>query len=194
MSGMRTTLLITVLCVVALTTACSTAVDGDAGPAPVPATANSTSRPSPTTTRTTTAVTTTPVPAAQIAEYTGNENGSYYFTSPSGKFECAIVTTTAPVAGCHGQFPPDAPAVPSAGASGTATPNAIRVTAEKPGEFFNAGDPAFHRFDGPAKALPYGSPLRVQGFTCTVDEHTGVTCETNTGHGFTVSDAAYTFW
>ncbi|MFF0818417.1 hypothetical protein ACFYVR_25210 [Rhodococcus sp. NPDC003318] len=195
MRATRPHVLLTVLCGVALTTACSSSVDGNAGPAPVPATQTpaTTAQPSPTT-RTTTAVTTTAAPAAQAAEYMGNENGSYYFTSPSGKFECAVVTAPAPVAGCHGQFPSDAPAVPTAGGSGTASANAIRVTAGKAGEFFNAGDPAFHRFDGPAKALPYGSPLRVQGFTCTVDQGSGVTCESGTGHGFTVSDSAYRLW
>ncbi|GAA4479595.1 hypothetical protein GCM10023094_25020 [Rhodococcus olei] len=63
-----------------------------------------------------------------------------------------------------------------------------------PGEFYESGDPAFHRFDAPARALPYGSPLRVQGFTCTVDERSGVTCASSAGHGFTVSDSAYTLW
>ena len=198
MARMRATgprLLLTMLCI-ASTAACSNAVDGDASPAPRQATttpATTTPRPAPTS-RTTTAVTTTPAPAAQVAEYMGADNGSYYFTSPSTKFECAVVTAPNPVAGCHGALPANAPTVPAAGGAGRVAPNAIRVTDSGAGEFASTGDPAFHRFDAPAKALPYGSPLRVQGFTCTVDERTGVTCASSAGHGFTVSDSAYRLW
>ncbi|TQF65847.1 hypothetical protein FK531_20630 [Rhodococcus spelaei] len=104
-----------------------------------------------------------------------------------------MVTAPQPVAGCHGAFPPNAPRVPGSGAPGAVAPNSIRVTGGRPGEFFSSGDPAFHRFDGAARVLPYRSALRVQGFTCTIDEHSGVTCE-NAGHGFTVSDNAFRLW
>lgn len=124
----------------------------------------------------------------------GSDNGSYYFTSPSSKFECAVITAPDPVAGCHGKFPADAPEVERSGGSGNVPPNAIRVGTSGPGRFASTGDPAFHRFDGPAKVLPYGSPLRVQGFTCTVEEQSGVTCTSAAGHGFTVSDSAYRLW
>ncbi len=124
----------------------------------------------------------------------GSANGSYYFTSPSGKFECAVITAPEPVAGCHGRLPSSAPPVPSVTGTGSATPNSIRVRASGPGAFFQSGDPAFHRFDGPAKPLGYGSPLRVQGFTCSVDEQSGVTCVSAAEHGFTVSDSAYRLW
>ncbi|MFC9790887.1 hypothetical protein [Rhodococcus sp. NPDC127528] len=176
---------------VVLTAACGTTVGGNASPTAEPM-ATSTPPATPPT-RTAAPTTTKAVPAAQVADYAGTQAGSYYFTSPSSKFECAIVTARQPVAGCHGAFPPNAPQVKGSGAPGPVTPNSIRVAADRPGEFFSAGDPAFHRFDGTAKVLPYGSPLRVQGFTCTVDERTGVTCET-AGHGFTVSDNAFRLW
>ena len=179
-----------------LVTACS----DDSGPVPatpvtseLAATTTATTTPRATTT-TTAAPTTTPV-AAQVAEYAGPQTGTYYFTSPSTKFECAIVTAGTPVAGCHGTFPPNAPRVPSAGAPRTTVaPNAVRVTSGGAGEFVHLGDPAFHRFDGPARVLPYGSTLDIQGFTCSVDERAGVTCERGSDHGFTVSDGAYKLW
>ncbi|MFC4605900.1 hypothetical protein [Rhodococcus kronopolitis] len=182
-----------------LVTACSDNTDGG-GPVPaapvtsdIAATTTATTTPRSTTT-TTTAPTTTHV-AAQVAEYAGTQTGTYYFASPSAKFECAIATVGTPVAGCHGTFPPDAPRVPGAGAPRTTVaPNAVRVTSDRAGEFVHLGDPAFHRFDGPARVLPYGNTLDIQGFTCSVDERAGVTCGSGSGHGFTVSDSAYKLW
>ncbi|MFD1811725.1 hypothetical protein [Rhodococcus gannanensis] len=197
MRARRTCALITVALGASLS-ACGEAVDGTPTANDTGAVTASTQTSAPTRSTlppvTTTAATTTQAPAAQVAEYMGTANGSYYFTSPSSKFECAVVTAPNPVAGCHGALPPDAPTVNPASGTGTVAPNSIRVTGSGPGEFVSTGDPAFHRFDAPAKALPYGSPLRVQGFTCTVDETMGVTCSSSAGHGFTVSDRAYRLW
>lgn len=181
-------------CCTLLIAACAHSTEGSAtamaptttGPRPPATTSISTRTPAPATTST--------PPAAQAAEYAGTETGSYYFTSPSGKFECAVITAPTPVAGCHGTLPSSAPRVPAASGTGTTTPNSIRVTASGPGRFVESGDPAFHRFDTPATPLPYGSPLRVQGFTCSVDERAGVTCVSTAGNGFTVSDSAYRLW
>ncbi|MGW0177271.1 hypothetical protein ACWDUM_25900 [Rhodococcus sp. NPDC003322] len=194
MGASRIILLLTVVCCTAVVGGCAHSVDGSAAPTTQQVTATTTTSAAPRTTTRTQPTTTSTAPAAQVAEYMGGASGSYYFTSPSSKFECAVVTAPNPVAGCHGKLPATAPQVPAPGGPGTMAPNAIRVTAAGPGEFAATGDPAFHRFDGTAKALPYGSALRVQGFTCTVDEHTGVTCASAAGHGFTVSDAAYRLW
>lgn len=178
-----------------LVSACGDDSGGDP-PIPIPPTTTDTG---PTTTSaaprsTTTVVPTTSPVAAQVADYAGEQTGTYYFTSPSTKFECAIITAATPVAGCHGTFPADAPHVGRLGAGGTPlAPNAVRVTSDRAGEFVHLGDPAFHRFDGPARVLPYGSTLKIQGFTCSVDERTGVTCERQ-DHGFTVSDSAFRLW
>lgn len=199
MGASRGLLLLAVVGCAALLGGCAKSVDGSAAPtaeqaAPTTTVAQPPRTTTPTPTTTTTTTSTSTAPAAQVAEYMGGESGSYYFTTPSSKFECAVVTAPHPVAGCHGTLPGTAPRVSSPAGSGTTTPNAIRVGADGPGEFAATGDPAFHRFDGTAKVLPYGSPLRVQGFTCTVDEHTGVTCASASGHGFTVSDSAYRLW
>ncbi|MFD4292832.1 hypothetical protein ACFWQG_06385 [Rhodococcus sp. NPDC058532] len=192
---MRTTRIILLLTTLSVVGGCANTVDGAAGPAAEQPGPGTTTAPAPaaTTTRST-SVTPSAAPAAQVADYLGEAGGSYYFTSPSGKFECAVITAPTPVAGCHGSLPGTAPRVPAPSGPGTTIPNAIRVVTGEPGEFVSTGDPAFHRFDGPAKALPYGSPLRVQGFTCTVDRRAGVTCESGSGHGFTVSDVSYDLW
>ncbi|MEN0136758.1 MAG: hypothetical protein AAGC80_16525, partial [Rhodococcus sp. (in: high G+C Gram-positive bacteria)] len=140
--------------------------------------------------------TTTPAPADPQA-FAGSAAGSYYFTTPSTKFHCAILTGgDLPTAGCHGPMPASAPKVPGAGASGTAvTPNAIEVTGGRPGQFASAGDPRFYPLDGSAApALSYGRALQVNDLTCLVDEAAGVTCRSEAGHGFTLSDSAFRVW
>ncbi|OZD08695.1 hypothetical protein CH275_04375 [Rhodococcus sp. 06-235-1A] len=98
------------------------------------------------------------------------------------------------MAGCHGSLPDSAPKVPGSGTSGTAVkPNAVQLIAGSPAKFESLGDPKFHRFDGPAAALPYGEVLTVpgsgstNGLQCSIDEQAGVTCTDQVGHGFTVS-------
>ncbi|MFC9762553.1 hypothetical protein [Rhodococcus jostii] len=195
---------------------CGRAVDGSpetgavAGPATTPTvtttpktTAPKTTTTSPTTTTssrptTTTATTTTNTPAqAKPQTFAGTAAGSYYFTTPSTKFHCAILTGgDVPTAGCHGPMPASAPKVPGAGASGTpVTPNAIEVTGGRPGQFASAGDPRYYPLDrSAAPALSYGTALHVNDLTCLVDETSGVTCRSDAGHGFTLSDSAFRVW
>ncbi|MCJ0894833.1 hypothetical protein [Rhodococcus sp. ARC_M5] len=155
----------------------------------------------PSTTATGTRTSTTAAPSSPAAaqakpqDYAGKAPGWYYFSSPSGKFECGIAILESSIAGCHGPLPESAPEVPGSGASGTAVkPNSVQLIAGSPAKFESLGDPKFHRFDGPAAALPYGEMLTVagsgstNGLRCTVDEQTGVTCTDQVGHGFTVSD------
>lgn len=156
---------------------------------------------SPSTTSIATPTSTTVAPTSPAAaqakpqDYAGKAPGWYYFSSPSGKFECGIAVLESSIAGCHGSLPDSAPEVLGSGASGTAVkPNAVQLIAGSPAKFESLGDPKFHRFDGPATALPYGEVLTVpgsgstNGLQCSVDEKTGVTCSDQVGHGFTVSN------
>lgn len=165
------------------------AATGDAPSNNPPATSN---RPA---TSATTPSAATSLDRAEPEKYAGKAPGWYYFTSPSGKFECGIAALESSIAGCHGTLPTSAPKVPGSGASSTAVaPNSVQLIAGSPARFESLGDPKFHRFDGPATALPYGQVLVVDGtgssngLRCSVDEHTGVTCTDQVGHGFTVSD------
>lgn len=108
-----------------------------------------------------------------------------------------FVTETS-VAGCHGEFPSTAPRVEGSGAPDSrVAPNTIELTAGSPARFLSSGDPRFHRFDGTARALPYGETLSIpgsgssNGLTCRVEEMSGVSCSDQVGHGFTVSDSAF---
>ncbi|WP_230592452.1 hypothetical protein [Rhodococcoides fascians] len=154
------------------------------------------STPASTTPPTSTTATPTSSAAAQAnsTDYAGKAPGWYYFSSPSGKFECGIAVLNTSIAGCHGSLPDSAPKVPGSGASGTAVkPNAVQLIAGSPAKFESLGDPKFHRFDGPAAALPYGEVLTIpgsgstNGLQCSIDEQAGVTCTDQVGHGFTVS-------
>ncbi|QCB52148.1 hypothetical protein E5720_15450 [Rhodococcus sp. PAMC28707] len=154
----------------------------------------------PTTTASTTpakSTTSSPPPTADPSQYESTA-GFFYFTSPSGKFECAIVVTETSIAGCHGEFPRSVPRVAGSGApESSVAPNTVEITAGSPARFLSSGDPRFHRFDGPAKQLPYGLTLaipgsgRSNGLECRVEESSGVTCLDQVGHGFTVSDKVF---
>ncbi len=141
--------------------------------------------------------TSSPPPTADPSQYKSTA-GYFYFATPSGKFECAIVVTETSVAGCHGEFPRSAPRVEGSGApESSVAPNTIEITAGSPARFLSSGDPRFHRFDGTAKELPYGLTLAVpgsgrsNGLECRVEKSSGVTCLDQVGHGFTVSDSAF---
>ncbi len=157
---------------------------------------SSTIPPASTTAPPTTSATPTTSAAAQVdsKDYAGKAPGWYYFSSPSGKFECGIAVLNTSIAGCHGSLPDSAPKVPGSGASESLVePNSVQLIAGSPAKFESLGDPKFHRFDGPAAALPYGEVLTVpgsgstNGLQCSVDEQAGVTCTDQVGHGFTVS-------
>ncbi|TCN54962.1 hypothetical protein EV641_104227 [Rhodococcus sp. SMB37] len=174
-------------------TACGDTVSGEATAADPTATAAQTTSAAPTTT--TTAATTTKAPVqVDPAEYAGSQPGVYYFLSESGKFECAILTHTDPVAGCQGTMPSSAPRVPGSGAADVTVPaNVVIVESSGEGQFSNIGDIAFMDPNRTAQVLPYGEALKISVFTCTIDESTGVTCESD-AHGFTVSADDYELW
>jgi hypothetical protein len=117
-------------------------------------------------------------------DYVGHvgDTTGYYFTTPSGKWKCAILTHTK--AGCqassgwqsglgvHGE--PD-------------TTNAIAVDEQGDAQFVTLDQPEFALDSGSAKVLDFNRILAAAGFRCNVQE-SGVSCQSDTsGEGFTFS-------
>jgi hypothetical protein len=128
---------------------------------------------------------------ARVGDTTG-----YYFTTPSGKWRCAILTRTK--AGCQASsgwqsglgIPGEPDSVPDAAGQAT-TPNAIAVDDGDP-QFVALGQPEFWLAPGPAKVLQFNRILAAAGFRCNVQE-SGVSCQSETsGKGFTFSAEGYT--
>jgi len=132
-------------------------------------------------------------------DYVGHagETTGYYFTTPSGKWRCAILAHTE--AGCQASSSwrsglgitgePDS--VPDA-AGQDATPNAIVVDREGDPQFVALEQPDFWLDPGPANALQFNRILAAAGFRCNVQE-SGVSCQSETtGKGFTFSAEGFT--
>jgi hypothetical protein len=114
----------------------------------------------------------------------------YYFTTPSGKWNCAILPHS--TAGCQavGAQPlgiTGAPAAVRTDDGRDVAPNAVEIGDE--------GEPAFVRPDPPGFTSPAGKPptldftktLAAAGFRCNVQE-SGVSCQSDsTQKGFTFS-------
>jgi hypothetical protein len=161
-----------------------------------------TGEPPPHTTAAPTAAPSTPpsnahlVNAFDYVAHVGDTTG-YYFTTPSGKWRCAILTHDR--AGCQassgwqsGLGIPDEPdSVPDA-AGQAATPNAIVVDRDGDPQFVALEEPEFWLDPGPAKALQFNKILAAAGFRCNVQE-SGVSCQSETsGKGFNFSAEGYT--
>jgi hypothetical protein len=115
-----------------------------------------------------------------------NDTAGYYFTTPSGKWRCAILPRTK--AGCQSA---------SSWRSGlgvTGEPddvNAIVVEREGDPRFISLEQPEFWLDPGPANTLQFNRILAVAGFRCNVQE-SGVSCVSEfTGKGFTFSSDGY---
>ncbi|MDT5184281.1 MAG: hypothetical protein QOI29_2439 [Mycobacterium sp.] len=130
--------------------------------------------------------------AAHVGDVTG-----YYFTTPSGKWRCAILTRIK--AGCQASsgwqsglgIPGEPDSVPDAAGQAT-TPNAIVVDDEGDPQFVALGQPEFWLVPGPANVLRFNRILAAAGFRCNVQE-SGVSCQSETsGKGFTFSAEGYT--
>lgn len=119
--------------------------------------------------------------AADVAGQTG-----YYFTSPSGRWECAIIPRTS--AGCQNATGT------SLGIDG-APDDATGVIVERTSDatFVTSDAPGFALERGPARELPFNRILAVAGFRCNVQETTGISCLSElSGKGFTFSNESYT--
>lgn len=148
-----------------------------------------------------TAAPSTPISNAHLANafnYVGHIDDitGYYFTTPSGKWRCAILAHTK--AGCQaagswrsGLGVPGAPgSVPDA-AGRDRTPNAIVVDRDGDPQFVALDQPEFWLDPGPANALQFNRILAAAGFRCNVQE-SGVSCQSETSRkGFTFSAEGY---
>lgn len=148
---------------------------------------------------------------ANAADYAITVDGrtGYYFTTPSGRWQCAILPRDRagcePSSGLSARLPiTDAPDVL---VDGEATaPNAIAVDREHDAGFLALEEPLFSVDSSTGastgtstgkpdtvETLPFGKVLAVAGFRCNVQEETGVSCVRElTGKGFTFSGDGYT--
>lgn len=124
--------------------------------------------------------------AFDYVAHVGDTTG-YYFTTPSAKWRCAILTHLK--AGCQAA---------SSWQSGLGVPdepestNAIVVDRDGDPQFLALEQPEFWLDPGPAKALPFNRILAAAGFRCNVQE-AGVSCQSEaSGKGFTFSAEGFT--
>ncbi|SRX82323.1 hypothetical protein [Mycolicibacterium parafortuitum] len=119
----------------------------------------------------------------------------YYFTSPSGRWECAIVPRVR--AGCQNarssslgiDGAPDE--VPGPDGEPTA-PTAITLDRAAGPRFAAPPPPGFALEPGPARELPFNRILAVAGFRCNIQEASGISCLSEaSGKGFTFSADSY---
>ena len=118
----------------------------------------------------------------------------YFFTTPSGRWECAVVPRVQ--AGCQAA---DGAALGIEGAPESVTDAAGEETAPNAIVVGRDGDPAFVALDKPfrpatatAAVLQFNQILAVAGFRCNVQEAFGVSClNERSGRGFTFSADGY---
>ncbi|PRC45464.1 hypothetical protein C6A85_95020 [Mycobacterium sp. ITM-2017-0098] len=144
--------------------------------------------PAPTTTRPSN------VHLANAFDFAADVDGQtgYYFTSPSGRWECAIVPRVS--AGCQNAQSTssigidDAPdEVPGPDGEPT-TPNAVLVDRTADPRFVALAPPGYALDPGPAIELPFNRILAVAGFRCNIQETAGISCQSEaSGKGFTFS-------
>ena len=135
------------------------------------------------------------VNAFDYAAEVGGETG-YYFTTPSGKWRCAILPRVK--AGCQsasnwqsGLGIAGQPSTVPGAAGETVKPNAIVLDWEGGAHFAALDKPEFWLTPGPAKVVPFNRILAVAGFRCNVQE-SGVSCLGEpTNNGFTFSADRY---
>jgi hypothetical protein len=118
---------------------------------------------------------------------------AYYFTTPSGRWACAILPRVK--AGCQlasgsGSalgITGEPESVPNA-AGEAVTPNAVAVDREGDAQFVALDQAEFTPEPGPAKVLEFNRILAAAGFRCNVQEQFGVSCISElSGKGFTFS-------
>jgi len=119
-----------------------------------------------------------------------NYQTAYYFRTPSGRWQCAIIPRV--WAGCQAAGAalgiagaPDT--VPNAAGEPMA-PNALVVESEGDAHFVAVDQPEFSLATGPANVLPFNRTLIVAGFRCNIQEEAGIGCMSeHSGKGFTFS-------
>ncbi|MFD4369884.1 DUF6636 domain-containing protein [Rhodococcus sp. NPDC058521] len=131
-------------------------------------------------------VETTEAPTTTLTDVEFERNESYYFSSPSGGFQCGIIKLpNRTEAGCQGVTSPIPPKPDSCMVSWG---NGIRVENEGEGAFMCSGGLVYTSGDeGGDPVLPPGKDLSKLGYTCKTTEE-DVTCVNDeTSHGFTVA-------
>ncbi len=134
---------------------------------------------------------------ADAAEFyvSGPGQKAYHFTTPSGRWQCAIIPHTS--AGCQ---PTGGSALSITGApdqvpgpDGEPTaPNTVLIDRHGDARFVTADTDSYTVSPGPAATLPFGQVLMVAGFRCNVQEATGISCGSETSaQGFTFSPDGY---
>lgn len=113
----------------------------------------------------------------------------YFFTTPSRRWNCAILPRTS--AGCQAAggaalTVAGAPtAVPGPGGA-PVRPTAVVVEREGPAHLAAPGEPRYRPTGGPAAELGFGRILAAAGFRCNVTEAHGISClSESSGAGFT---------
>jgi hypothetical protein len=151
-----------------------------------------TGEPAPTVSATAAPSRSTPASNAHLVDafdYVGHmgDTAGYYFTTPSGKWRCAILTRIK--AGCH------AATNWQSGLGVRGEPdqaNAIVVESQGVPRFVTLEQPEFSLVPGPANVLPFNRILAAAGFRCNVQE-SGVSCLSEaSGEGFTFSADGFT--
>jgi hypothetical protein len=126
-----------------------------------------------------------------------DDKAGYYFTTPSGKWRCAILPRVR--AGCQSAsdwqsglgIPGEPDTVPDAAGQAT-TPNAIVVETTGEPHFAALDRPEFWLDPGPANVLQFNRILAAAGFRCNVQE-SGISCLSELSRkGFTFSADGYT--
>jgi hypothetical protein len=130
-------------------------------------------------------------------DYVSHPNGEagYYFTTPSGRWRCAILPRV--MAGCQSAggglgIAGEPDTVPNAAGEET-TPNAIIIEPEGDTRFAALDEPGFSLIPGPANVLEFNRTLIAARFRCNVQEATGLSClSEQSGKGFTFSEEGFT--
>ena len=134
---------------------------------------------------------TNPAHLANAFDYVAhpNDEAGYYFTTPSGRWQCAILPRDK--AGCQSAdgamgIAGEPDTVPNAAGEAT-TPNAIVIEPEGDARFAALDEPEFSPPDA-ANVLPFNRTLIAARFRCNVQVATGVSCVSEqSGRGFTFS-------
>jgi hypothetical protein len=123
-----------------------------------------------------------------------NDEAGYFFTTPSGRWQCAILPRV--MAGCQSSggglgIAGEPDTVISASGEET-TPNAIVIEPEGDTRFAALDQPGFTLIPGPANTLEFNRTLIAARFRCNVQEAIGVSClSEQSGKGFTFSEEGF---
>jgi hypothetical protein len=134
---------------------------------------------------------TNPALLANAFDFVEHPNGqaAYYFSTPSGRWQCAILPRDR--AGCQATGGAlniaGAPDTVTDAAGDEAPPNALVIEPEGDAHFAAEDGEEFAAPD-PAKVLPFNRTLVVARFRCNIQEASGVSClSEQSGKGFTFS-------